>query len=96
MNHSRILITSAAGKTGILRLLLPRPIALHRMQREREHVLLQSPSYATESDEWIRTHRAPGSYGVGGIDSHHAASTRSQGPNDHGNGARMSREVRRA
>ena len=32
-----------------------------------EHILLRSPSYATESDEWNRTHRAPGSYGVGAL-----------------------------
>ena len=72
MNNSRILITSAAGKIGTaeahaLRMVWTPPLDLPRLERERDHVLLRNPSYATESDEWNRTHRASGSYGVGAL-----------------------------
>ncbi len=77
-NDPRILITSAAGKTGMAAALalleqrlpvraLVRRDDMARLEREREHVQLRDPSYATESADWNRTHRAPGSYGVGAL-----------------------------
>ncbi len=53
------------GIGNFLRLVLTPPLDMPRLEREREHVLLRDPRYATQADEWNRTHRAPGSYGVG-------------------------------
>ena len=83
---------------NFLRLVLTRPLDMARLEREREHVLLRDPSYTTQADDWNRTHLGSGSYGVesGVIDTHGAASRKSQRPDSHSFGARAIQEVHRA
>ncbi len=60
-NDPRILITSAAGKTG-----MAAALALLE-QRLPVRALVRRDDHRAESADWNRTHRAPGSYGVGAL-----------------------------
>ncbi len=83
-SHPTALITD--GPEGI-------GLALAREFAQNDHDLV---FVARKEAELERA--ASGSYGVGVgvIDTHHAAFSKSQRPKNHGNGARAAREVRRA